>query len=149
MVTLAAIFLEGIHQDRIIEELTPWEFLGLGKIMAKTDVSRACELWHHGLTLAGNEHIEFYLNKELGHAAKRAGDFSKAAGIWQVMLGSHLPHPYVHEELAKYFEHRVKDFNQALKFVEEALISFRHMDKWNESLEYRRNRLRRKIREGG
>jgi len=149
MVTLAAIFLQGIHQDEFVEELTPWEFLGLGKIMARTDVSRACDLWQHGLALADDEHIEFYLKKELGHAAKRAGDFTRAVVIWEEMMGSHLPDPYVHEELAKYFEHRVKDCGQALKLVEEALISFRHIDKWSESLEYRRNRLRRKIREGG
>ncbi|MDY7032138.1 MAG: ribonuclease H-like domain-containing protein [Thermodesulfobacteriota bacterium] len=146
MVTLATLLLQGIHLEEFIPELTPWEFLGFGKVLADFDHIAACSIWQHGLSIEGNEQIEYCLKKELSRTAKQAGDFQEAVRLWQEMLSLPLPDPYVHEELAKYLEHKEKDCHNAFTLVEEALTLFGHVDTWRESLEYRRNRLRRKIK---
>jgi len=142
MVTIATLLLKGIHHKDFVREFTPWEFLGFGRMLAAFDHVAACQIWQHGLSLRGNEEIEYCLNKEISRAAKRTGDLDKAVKLWREMLKRPLLDPYVHEELAKYLEHKEKDYDNALALVEEALMFFGHIDRWREFLEYRKKRLR-------
>ena len=58
---------------------------------------------------------------EYGQSLKRAKDFVAAEKVWLEMVD--LPHRSVEAmiELAKHFEHRLKDFKQALAFTERAI----------------------------
>jgi hypothetical protein len=49
---------------------------------------------------------------------KRRGQWERSAALWEEMIswdGRRSPFPYV--ELAKYYEHRAKDYSKALEMV--------------------------------
>ncbi len=86
-------------------------------------------------------------------AYKKQGEWEKAESSWYdiISLSSQfILHPY--EELAKYYEHKLKDFYQAVSIVEEALsrlkkennISWNVKTQWQNSLTKRLDRIKRK-----
>ncbi len=95
-----------------------------------------------------------YIN--LAYAYKRTGNLKQAAQIWRHLLREKFPFNfYVYEELEKYYEHKEKDYPQAMSIVEKATgclnMNSHSSSNFNyrralESLEYRRSRLERKIR---
>jgi len=95
-----------------------------------------------------------YIN--LAYAYKRTGRIKQAAQIWHRLLKEEFPFNfYVYEDLAKYYEHREKDYPQAMLIVDRAteclnmnshFSSHSNCGKALESLKYRRTRLERKIK---
>jgi len=95
-----------------------------------------------------------YIN--LAYVYKRRGSIEKSAQIWHHLLKEEYPFNfYVHEELAKYYEHKEKDYPQALQIVDKATeclnMNSHFPSNFNyqrviESLKYRRTRLERKMR---
>jgi uncharacterized protein YprB with RNaseH-like and TPR domain len=95
-----------------------------------------------------------YLN--LAYVHKRRGNIQGATKIWQHLLSQEFPFNfYVYEELAKYYEHREKDYLQALQIIDRAkecldmnlpFASGFNYQRAVESLKYRRERLKRKIK---
>jgi hypothetical protein len=81
--------------------------------------------------------------KWLSMALKKTGQGEKARSLWEEMAG--WPYkkdafPYV--ELAKYHEHRLKDWERAMDYVNEALeLVSPYQQKEVELLQYRRRRL--------
>jgi hypothetical protein len=94
-----------------------------------------------------------YIN--LAYVYKRTGSIKQAAQIWHHLLKEEFPFSfYVYEELAKYYEHREKDYPQAMLIVDRATeylnMNSHFSSNFNyqrslESLRYRRTRLERKI----
>lgn len=96
------------------------------------------------------------IRASLAFAYKRIGRIGEAARIWQNLTAGDLPFSFfAHEELAKYYEHRRRDYPRALSFVEKAITQLsadlsaysapvrqRRVD----SLEYRKARLERKLK---
>lgn len=95
-----------------------------------------------------------YLN--LAYVHKRRGSIEQATKIWHHLLSEEFPFNfYVHEELAKYYEHREKDYLQALQIIDKATeclnMNSQFVPSFNyqrvlESLKYRRSRIERKIK---
>jgi tetratricopeptide (TPR) repeat protein len=87
-------------------------------------------------------------------AYKRQGEWEKAEVAWREIIslnGQFNLYPY--EELAKYYEHKLKDYQQAGAIVEEALqrltkenISWSIKEQWQNSLYFRLERIKRKQR---
>ena len=97
---------------------------------------------------------EIYVS--LAFAYKKSGYIEQAVEIWQDLIEGDYPFslsPY--EELAKYYEHKKKDYLMALSLVDRSIsqltsnssLSFAsvHQTRLN-SLEYRKSRLERKIK---
>jgi len=92
----------------------------------------------------------------LAFAYKRTGSIKQAAEVWHHLLKEEFPFNfYVYEELAKYYEHKEKNYPQALLIVDRAVESLNmntyfsysfNSGKVLESLKYRRSRLERKMR---
>lgn len=92
----------------------------------------------------------------LAYVHKRRGSIEQATKIWRHLLSQEFPfNLYVHEELAKYYEHREKDYPQALRITDKAseclnmnspFTSGFNYQRALESLKYRRERLKRKIK---
>ncbi len=81
---------------------------------------------------------------------KRTGQIERAVPIWQAMRSENLIPGYV--ELAKYYEHRRRDYLQAAQLVKEALALSDLPDKGQCSpheLKHRLARLKSKLGEGG
>jgi hypothetical protein len=84
--------------------------------------------------------------KWLSRAFKKTGQAEKARSLWEEMMSwpyKRDAFPYV--ELAKYHEHRLKDCDKAMVYVDEALDFIPpHQRKEIELLRHRRQRLEQK-----
>ena len=90
-----------------------------------------------------DEDLAWDVMKWLSMAFKKIGESEKARSVWEEMAT--WPHkrdvfPYV--ELAKYHEHRLKDFEGAIAYVKKALDQIPvHREKEVELLQHRKRRL--------
>ena len=93
-----------------------------------------------------NDDLSWEVMKWLSMAFKKTGQGEKARSMWEEMLG--WPYkkeifPYI--ELAKYHEHRLKDWERAMAYVDEALQFIpSHQQGEIELLRHRRRRLEQK-----
>jgi len=87
---------------------------------------------------------------ELAAILKKRGDWTDALDAWTEACDSQYPFSYeAYTELAKYYEHRGKNFEKALQVVHKALSRIpgrRQADR--EALNHRQARLQRKIKAG-
>jgi hypothetical protein len=90
-----------------------------------------------------DEDLAWDVMKWLSMAFKKTGESEKARSVWEEMAT--WPHqkdvfPYV--ELAKYYEHRLKDFEGAIVYVKKGLDQTpMHREKEIELLQHRKRRL--------
>jgi len=102
--------------------------------------------------------LEFHLPSNIRERAvhrwsimeKRRDNYDKSIQLWRG--AAEYKEIYAHEELAKVFEHKIKDYSQAIYWTEQALTivdsqNFSHLDRgiWKSKLEHRLNRLKRKL----
>jgi uncharacterized protein YprB with RNaseH-like and TPR domain len=127
------------------------DVVALGKLfedLGEWDV--AARLFERGLEMELPE-AEFWLAvQRLSHLQRRRGDLETAVDLWESAAGQ--GHVYAHVELAKYYEHKSRDYAEALKWTHSAmeLVSTldipRYMYKhWMEELSHRLERLDGKI----
>ncbi|MGQ9646050.1 MAG: ribonuclease H-like domain-containing protein [Thermodesulfobacteriota bacterium] len=93
-----------------------------------------------------DEELIWSVMRWLSMALKKTGQTERALSLWEEMLTWPYPEdatPYV--ELAKYHEHRRKDFEKAIAYVDQALQkAASHQPKEIEMLRHRRQRLAQK-----
>ncbi len=98
-----------------------------------------------------DENLSWEVMRWLSMAFKKTGRGEKARSLWEEMLT--WPYqkdtfPYI--ELAKYHEHRLKDFQKAIAYVEKALERIPpHQQKETQTLRHRRLRLEQKREKKG
>jgi tetratricopeptide (TPR) repeat protein len=88
--------------------------------------------------------------KRLSYLRKRQGELTNAIGLWwQAAADREI---YAHEELAKYYEHKERDYAEAKRWTEAALAILKMPDtpryeqvRWEDALKHRLNRLEGKI----
>ncbi|OGO23471.1 MAG: hypothetical protein A2Y54_09410 [Chloroflexi bacterium RBG_16_51_16] len=87
--------------------------------------------------------------KRLSILHKRRGDLEQAVQLWQTAAGE--GHIYAYVELAKYYEHRLRDVKSATSWTVTALKELKKSDLptyvckyWRAELEHRLDRLKRK-----
>jgi uncharacterized protein YprB with RNaseH-like and TPR domain len=110
----------------------------------------AMRLYEHGLAgdLPGHAHWETVRRLSLIH--KRRGDLPAAIALWRQAAGGGQVYAYV--ELAKYYEHRARDYREAadwtraaIALVEAPAFAGGARQRWLAELEHRLTRLRRKL----
>jgi uncharacterized protein YprB with RNaseH-like and TPR domain len=93
-----------------------------------------------------DDELSWEVMKWLSRAFKKTGQAEKARSLWEEMMGwpcKKDAFPYI--ELAKYHEHRLKDWNRAMAYVDEALeLIPSHQQREIELLQHRRQRLEQK-----
>ena len=88
--------------------------------------------------------------KRLSYLRKRQGELTNAISLWwQAAADREI---YAHEELAKYHEHKERDYAEAKRWTEAALAILKMPDtpryeqvRWEDALKHRLNRLEGKI----
>ena len=128
------------------------DFIALAKLFE--DLNRreeAARLYERGLQVGVSEADFGAVVQRLSALQRRRGDLESAATLWQKAAAE--GHVYAHVELAKYYEHHLRDYTKALKWTQsaEGLVSsldipryeYRH---WVEELEHRKKRLQEKSR---
>jgi hypothetical protein len=127
------------------------DLVAMGKLFeGLSRLETATQLYALGLTRDLPEETHWEALRRLSFVHKRRGDLVAALGLWrQAARGGHV---YAHVELAKYYEHRARDYRQAADWTEEAIVlvqapSFPRSARrgWLAELEHRLVRLRRRL----
>ena len=127
--------LDFVALGRLYEDLGHWE--------------QAARLYEHGLEHELAE-VDFGLAvRRLSSLQKRRGDLDEAVRWWE--QAAEQGHIYAHIELAKYYEHRLRDAQAAIRWAEAARLQASRQEMpayvrahWLEEIEHRLDRLRRK-----
>jgi len=121
---------------------------------------RAVECFWRALKSTQSEELEFHIRGKLSMLYKKMQDYESAVNIWFDLIDRFEIDDVFHfEELAKYFEHKQRDYDRAISIVQKAIqkieilceVSKNDMlqkGKYNahlESLKKRLKRLKRKI----
>lgn len=151
MVTLMDLVLDLYRAPKEIAD--PRLSLGIAKHLASSgDLCGAMQLYE-GILGDGDRsgpHLAAML--QLARLYKRLDKWEEAAGLWQSLIGTpglFSTEPF--EELAKYFEHKTRDYPRAIEIVNEAIRRVSKSPLWRgqseaelHRLNYRLERLNRK-----
>lgn len=128
------------------------DFIALGKLyedMRQWDL--AARLFEQGLARGLDESDFGSAVERLSRLQKRRGDLDEAVRLWEQAAAQ--GHIYAHVELAKHYEHRVRDLDSALQWADSALALTQVSDlpayakkHWKQELNHRRERLKEKRR---
>src|SRR5438093_8232955 len=130
-------------------DLAAGELAGVGRLWERCDPGRAAVYYERALSagLAGDEGHRVRLR--LARWQKRQARWNEACALWQEASAARVFDVTPWEELAKYHEHRRRDFGTALGIVQDALAlaqaskaPVRALD----ALVYRLSRLERRTR---
>lgn len=139
---LADPFHEGIEHGldvialaKLYEDLGQWD--------------TAARLFERGLEKSLSEENFWEAVRRLSVLQKRRGDFEEAVRLWEKAASE--GHIYACVELAKYYEHKLRDVKSALKWTKSALKQAEKSDlpvyirrHWQDELNHRRQRLEMK-----
>jgi len=114
------------------------------------DIPQAEVLYQEALSAHLPEDLYWDTLERFSFLLKRKEDWESAIKLWEIAAENHVL--YAFEELAKAYEHRIKDLSKAKEWVLKAknALEKRHIPAyeyhhWQESLNYRLNRLNRKL----
>lgn len=126
------------------------DFIALGKLFEDLGQwEEAARLFERGLEL-GLEEADFGVAvKRLSILQKRRGDINRAVELWKAAAGK--GHIYAHIELAKHFEHKMRDVETSLEWTRSARAEAEKADlpayirkHWLDEIDHRLARLARK-----
>ena len=143
-----AFLLEEPHSDRIRHGE---DIVALARFFESMgEIPQAEALYHKALTVDLPEEIRWDTVERLSFLLKRQADWQAAIALWeQAAKNEQL---YAFEEIAKYFEHQVKDYEEAHRWTVGGLtvLNSRHFPAyqyrfWQESLTHRLERLEKRL----
>lgn len=152
-----AILIDNTLEDSTFEKIQdPIDLYSLGRIhrnLGNHEASVRC--FERALSERPSPELHLDIQLHLSYLQKRSGCLEAAADIWHGLIEGDFPFSVsAHEELAKYYEHRRKDYHKAL-FLVDGAVSYLSCDpslsvspgqkRRLDSFEYRKSRLRRKI----
>lgn len=126
------------------------DFIALGKLFEDLGHwDEAARLFERGLELGLNESDFGVAVKRLSILQKKRGDASQAIRLWE--QAAQRGHIYAHIELAKYYEHKMRDAETSLKWARSARAEVERADlppyirkHWLGEIDHRLQRLERK-----
>jgi uncharacterized protein len=117
-------------------------------------IDDACSLYHACLDSDLSSEQQRNIEKRLALIYKRRGDYQSALPLWERSAAYNQLDAF--EELAKYYEHRVLEYSEALHWTELGLKAIKEAGlpafarrEWKQVLEHRRSRLLRKLGRSG
>jgi len=128
--------------------LTPEEHAGLGRLWERTDVERACRCYEAALAAGLDGEIAHAVRLRLARWEKRRARWAVARVLWEAATSAPAFDPRPWEELAKFHEHRARDFAAARHVVTRALdlaAGAAAPERVLEALRYRLGRLERRL----
>jgi len=101
--------------------LSPAEWAGLGRLWEPIDLERALGCYRVALEAGLDGELAHVMRLRLAWWEKRAARWEAACTLWERAAGHHVFDPRPWEELAKFHEHRRRDYVAAHSIVETAL----------------------------
>ncbi|MBI4219321.1 MAG: ribonuclease H-like domain-containing protein [Chloroflexi bacterium] len=128
------------------------DLVAIGKLFEDLGhLEAAAKLYERGLERGLPEHFHRETVRRLSFVQRRRGNLSEAVEWWREAARSR--QVYAHVELAKFYEHKLRDYREAEQWTRAALGLVNAPDfplhargPWLGDLEHRLARLRRKIR---
>ncbi|PSH03580.1 MAG: hypothetical protein CXZ00_11700 [Acidobacteria bacterium] len=120
------------------------ELYGLSRICERRGQSeRARKIYEQSIGTVLPKETDRAARAALARLAKRDGDFERARELWESLLGNSREGYEAYEQLAIYYEHEVRNFEQALAITREALAQLRRAHKVGmiAASSFRRNKL--------
>ena len=154
ILSLVTLFshLKEIHLENI-DNLSPHELYQMGRIKEKDKNYESCiNYLEKSMKNSEQNYLEYKAMKKLSWQYKRVDRYEKAVEIWQVMIKKSTLDIFPYVEMAKFFEHREKDYKKALSYTNQAieLLSKNRIITNNyktdmDDLKHRKERLSKKI----
>jgi uncharacterized protein YprB with RNaseH-like and TPR domain len=127
------------------------DLVAMGKLFEDLrHLETAAQLYERGLAHDLSEEMYWETVRRLSFTQKRRGNLSAAVALWR--KAAHSGQIYAHIELAKFYEHRQRDYNEAAQWTHAALALVNGPDfprqacgRWLADLEHRLARLHRKL----
>ena len=127
------------------------DLVSMGKLYGDLGhLEKAVQLYEHGLAHDLPEENHWDAVRRLSFIQKRRGNLSAACASWREAAGS--GQIYAHVELAKFYEHKQRDYAEAAQWTQAAIALVnvpgfpRHeRRRWLADLEHRLARLHRKL----
>jgi uncharacterized protein len=129
-----------------------YELAGMGRFYEDLgNQEEAAQAYQACLDCGFQDKVYWDSLQRLSFIKKRQGDYETATALWEQAAQSE--HLYAHVELAKYFEHHLREYSKALTWTRRALIILSSpkvprylLMEWAAGLEHRQARLEKKIR---
>ncbi|MFN8412934.1 MAG: ribonuclease H-like domain-containing protein [Anaerolineales bacterium] len=126
------------------------DFVALGKLFEDLDRwEESARLYERGLEFQLDESDFGVAVKRLSILQKKRGDLSQAIRLWEDAAAR--GHIYAHIELAKYYEHKLRDVKTSIqwarsarKLVEDSTMPAYERKHWLDEIDHRLTRLERK-----
>lgn len=148
------------HISNILEDPTHsslehgLDYIGLGRLFEDLgSLDDAVHCYQHSLSHDLPEELLSEVVKRLAYIRKRRGEYQEAIALW--VEAANQKKVYAHLELAKYFEHYTRDYEEAARWTIAALELVTSLDfpsvarqEWLADLEHRLSRLHRKLGRG-
>jgi uncharacterized protein len=133
-----------------LQPIEPLELLGVARLYEDLGrVEEACQAYHTCLEASLPAEQFWDALQRLSFLHKRRDEYKEAVDYWKIAAGGKQLYAFV--ELAKYYEHQLKNYSEALHWTQSALehvtsSSLPTMSRleWQHELEHRRARLLRK-----
>ncbi len=148
VVAAGAMILEENEETCLSDAM---DFFGAGKVLEKTgDLDKSIRYFEKALNGSLSDEVSLEARRRLSLYFKRNGEWEKAVPLWQEMVSSHninRHHLFSFRELAMYFEHKLKKYEEALRVAEEGLVcSLGISGYFEKDFRKRLERLKTKIR---
>jgi uncharacterized protein YprB with RNaseH-like and TPR domain len=157
LVALSLLISQATGDFRAAGIEDPIDLYSLGRLhFGLGDFPESIACFEHALSKKMSTEWQEVIYTSLAWAYKRTGSLERAAQVWHRLLKEEFPFNFkVYEEMAKYYEHKEKDCPRAMQIVDRARESLNleshvssnfNYQRAVVSLQYRRTRLERKIR---
>ena len=143
---------ETIVKSQVLDAAKAGSSEALGKLLEDLGCwDEAARLFEHGLQCGVAEADFGWILRRLSILQKRRGDFDEAVRLWEKAASE--GHIYAYIEMAKYYEHKLRDVKTALKWTKSAWEEVERADlpayvrkHWLDEITHRLKRLERKDR---
>jgi uncharacterized protein YprB with RNaseH-like and TPR domain len=127
------------------------DLYGAGKVMENVgEVEKSVDFFKKALEGKLSEEISLQARRKLSTYFKKGENWERAVSLWREMTASErasLNQLYSFRELAMYFEHKMKKYEEALKVAEEGLVlSIGFSPFYEKDFSHRLERLKRKLK---
>ena len=148
---ISMVFLT-IHLTEILDSrpdegvIEPYDLIAASRLLLDRGDIHAAQRILEPLICSEKKNVARESRKILSLIFKRAGSYSDAIKLWEMMILDDPCDIFGTEELAKCYEHREHDSNKAFTLVHRALSHSSHINnRKRESLNHRLNRLRIRV----
>jgi tetratricopeptide (TPR) repeat protein len=147
VVVIGSLICSEEKQDELADAM---DLYGVGKIMENIgEVEKSVQFYKRALDGRLSDEVSLLAKRRVSHFLKKSSKWDEAISLWEEIASASevsSAQLYSLRELAMYFEHRMKKYEEAKRITEEGFVLSRGVSSYYEKdFAHRLERLRRKI----